>query len=426
MNILLPIETASRELYAKVLLAYKFAAKNHISYIGDKSSVSKFSKYVPGAIYFDKGYHKGVSESTYNMLSANDIKLVSLDEENAVDYHNYQQINLRFPDHILSKFDLVFLWGVRQYQYLKNNRSKFDASKTFITGHPRFELLKEKNRSIYQTKTDEYVEKYGDFVLINTNFGLGNNVKGEKFVIDNYGSRFPQIKNLIIYQKKQVDFFIDLSIRLSESLDQKIILRPHPEENIESYKKHLKNYNNVKVISEGSVIPWIMASSSMIHHDCTTGIECAMLSKNSIAYIKDLDRALTTDIPLRISYQYAAISDVITHIKSESAMPLKIDNDILNDYFNFNCNSIDVIVDSTIELITCKESVTRNYFLHQIILIIKNQFKKITKNNVLYENKIKGLDLRNIETVVDEYNHTYGKSIVVKQIHQKLFQLKGF
>ena len=107
--ILLPVEISSRELLSKILLSYKFAQKGYEIYIGNKQSINEFIKYTPGSIYFDKGYHKGVSEVLYDKLLNYKCSIVSLDEENAVDFKNFQQIDLRFPNHILPKFRLVCL-----------------------------------------------------------------------------------------------------------------------------------------------------------------------------------------------------------------------------------------------------------------------------------------------------------------------------
>ena len=114
----------------------------------------------------------------------------------------------------------------------------------------------------------------------------------------------------------QVQNFINLCKDLSSLDKYNIILRPHPEENISTYKDSFSSYKNIQAISEGSVIPWIISSELMIHHDCTTSIECGMLGKSSIAYTKDLDLSLTTDIPLRISYQFNSFDDIEEYIKN--------------------------------------------------------------------------------------------------------------
>jgi len=425
-KILLPIEVSSRELFSKLLLAHRFSSKGCTTFVGDKSSILEISKYTPNSIYFDKGYHKGVSESIYKKLKSNGIKIVSMDEENAVDFIDYQQINLRFPDSMLKQFDLIFLWGVKQFDYLRKNRINFNKRKIITTGHPRFELLKHKyKKSIYESTSRKYVKEYGDFILINTNFGLGNNIKGKEFVVENYGSRFPQIKSLINYQEKQVNNFIELCFYLSKKSNKRIVLRPHPEEDVGKYEKRLKELSNVNVVSEGSVIPWIMASKIMIHHDCTTSIECAMLKKNSIAYVKDLDRDLTTDIPLRISYIYENMDDLIKHTNQCSKHELKIDNSILVDYFSFYNNSLDNIVELTISLFAGVKNKNKNFFFYMIVSLIKEKLRVIfKKTDCLFEKKIDGLDIENIQVVIKKYNKIFNEDVVVKKVHKRLYCIK--
>ena len=138
---------------------------------------------MPGSVYFDKGYHRGVSESIYEKLINNNIVIVSLDEENAVDFKDFQQLSLRLPDHILREFRLIFLWGARQALYLKHNRANYDNVKVLVSGHPRFQLLRKEFRFIYQKEADLYRQEHNKFVLINSNFGLGNKCKSNSIVI---------------------------------------------------------------------------------------------------------------------------------------------------------------------------------------------------------------------------------------------------
>tara|TARA_B110000259_G_C14033035_1_gene407671 strand:+ start:6104 stop:7399 length:1296 start_codon:yes stop_codon:yes gene_type:complete len=423
--ILFPIEISARELFSKILLSYKFAQKGSEIYIGDKQSINDFIKYAPGSIYFDKGYHKGASEDLYKKLLSNNSSIVSLDEENAVDFKDFQQINLRFPDHILPKFENTYLWGKKQFSYLQQNRVNFDQSKVFVTGHPRFELLKSKYSDLYADEVIKIKNRHKKFILVNTNFGLGNNIKGEDFIIKNYGNRFPQIKSLIKYQEIQVKNFINLCKDLASLDEYNIILRPHPEENISTYKDSFSSYKNIQAISEGSVIPWIISSELMIHHDCTTSIECGMLGKSSIAFTKDLDPSLTTDIPLRISYQYNSFEDIKEYIKNLSKIELKIDTSILNDYFNFQESSLDNVVNHTLR-INKPSAKMKNYFIYKYWTVIKFQLKIFfNKIDHLYEKKIKGLDEITIKSILRKYDNIFGSndSIKVKKIHKKLFKI---
>ena len=45
--------------------------------------------------------------------------------------------------------------------------------------------------------------------------GFGNNVKGDDFVIENYGNRFKNIKNIVSFDKIKVNAFVELIRELS-------------------------------------------------------------------------------------------------------------------------------------------------------------------------------------------------------------------
>ena len=420
--ILIPIETACRELYSKIFLAYKFASKGCEVFLGDKQNIQAIADYVDGSVFFDKGYHKDKSDHLYELLNQRNIKIVSLDEENAVDSSNFQQLDLRFPDHILNRFDLVFLWGKKQKQHLSKNRKNFESEKFVVSGHPRFELLTRSYQQLYAGHTNAIKEKYGEFILINTNFGLGNNIKGDAHVLKNYVTRFPQVKELMDYQKKQAYNFVDLCRILSDELNLRIILRPHPEESHEFYISKLEPLKNVTVSGDHSVIPWIAACKHLIHHDCTTSLESAMLGKNSVAYTKDLNTELTTDIPLRISYQYDQASKVIEHIKGKNRA--KLNNKILQDYFNFPDINTTEIVRQTINL-TKPIEINASFFLFKLKTSIKDIFRDFgfLRNDELYQKKIDGLDLKSVSSVLNDFNALLNEEVSVNKISKRLFKI---
>ena len=56
----------------------------------------------------------------------------------------------------------------------------------------------------------KYIKKIGKYILICTNMSFGNNIKGDEFVYNNYINEFPNIKNLIDYDKQKISIFIKL------------------------------------------------------------------------------------------------------------------------------------------------------------------------------------------------------------------------
>ena len=135
-DILIPIETANRELIYKVYLCNHLALKGYRCYLGRKSYINYLVKNIKGYIYIDKGYHKGVSEKIYEAVKKNDGIIVNLDEEGALDLSNYSVLIGRYSKALFDNADLSFLWGNKQYELLKKNMN--EKNKVFVTGHPRF------------------------------------------------------------------------------------------------------------------------------------------------------------------------------------------------------------------------------------------------------------------------------------------------
>jgi len=430
LNILLPIETSQRELYSKVYIAYSFALRDCSCYVGSKQNINTLPKYLKKCIYFDKGYHEKVSEKLFDSLRQYNVKIVSLDEENAVDTNKYRTLNKKFTEKSITLYDNIYLWGKIQFQYLKEKRKNFNKSNIYITGHPRFELLKKKYLDLYSQKVNEYKKIYGNFILINTSFGKGNNVLGDDIVLKKYNGRLPNIQKYIDYEKKLVDDFVELAIFLSINTSFNIIIRPHPEEDTELYKSKIQNYSNIHIISKESVIPWILASNIMIHHDCTTSLEAAMLGKTSIAYTKNLDTDLATVIPLLISYKYETLDSILEHILAIKNRNY-INSQILEDYFSFSLDSLSIIIDKTINDCSFNDECSVNnkkikmMFNYKVIQNAKYLINYIlSRYDKLFIKKIEDLRFENIQTSLKYFNKLNDTTIKLKKINRFLYKIK--
>lgn len=401
---LFPIEVSNRELIPKLYLALKFAETGKSSFVGQKAKIWGAISHIKNPIYFDKGYHKGESEKIYKKIKNNDGIIISLDEENGVDLRDNSTLNHRFTEYALNTFDLIFLWGSAQFDYLKQNRNNFSDKKTFAYGHTRFELLTSEFQSIYTNEVKAIQEKYGDFILINTSFGFGNNILGEKFVIKNYESRISSIKKKIIYEKEQLSYFIELIKKLKGETKLKIVIRPHPEEDKSIYDDTFANEENITVIYEGSVIQWLLASRVMIHHSCTTAIEARMLGKNPISFGKNFNHSFVPWIPIKLSKVFDDIGKLVEYVKDGKQVGMnKSQSKILDRYFSFNLNSSDKIVKKVNLLYPLNNNFHRisifKFFLYSNFKLFMRKYiieLIISKRNQLFKNKFKGFDYDSI------------------------------
>jgi len=96
--------------------------------------------------------------------------------------------------------------------------------------------------------------------------------------------------------------FIQLVEELSRHYPQyTVIVRPHPSERHDPWKAKAATLPNVKVISEGNVAEWILASDACVHNNCTTGVESYLLGKPAISYRPVCDPQFDLYLPNALS-----------------------------------------------------------------------------------------------------------------------------
>jgi surface carbohydrate biosynthesis protein len=425
MNILIPIETSSRELVYKIYLSRLLALKGHRCYLGRKTQIYSLMGFLKNYIYFDKGYHHGESEKIYKKIKQNNGLIVSLDEEGGVDFEDNSTLLNRYSSQFFNQVDHVFLWGKKQNEIISNNLK--NSKIVEVTGHPRFELLKQKYHYLYQNKVKDIKNKYGDFVLINTNMGFGNNIKGDNFVIQNYGERVEKIDQIVSFDKQKLSLFFDLIETLAKKINCNIIVRPHPEECQEIYQKKFNDLDKVFVCSSGSVIPWLMATKQMIHPDCTTAIESYFLGKPAISLLPiDFPRDLVTKLPLTSSIMFNEIDDIIDFIHKPKFSSFNSNfSDLFEDYFAYENNSFDMIVERIMILCNFNKNNLMNISLkNQLYLKVKAfKSKLFSSNQILVNKKLNGFNwetLNNTNLNI-ELNSNHRKKINLKKINSELF-----
>ncbi len=155
--------------------------------------------------------------------------------------------------------------------------------------HPYFKIDAERLR-----------KKYGDFILINTNFSNVNafvsslnlflpaNKTGEepKFGRGAVGMSREYAEGLRDF-KQAVFEDIKNTIPVLEKAFPKIniVVRPHPTENPQVYRDIAAQCERVFVTNEGNVIPWLMATKVLVHNSCTTGVEAYIMKVPAVTYM---------------------------------------------------------------------------------------------------------------------------------------------
>mgnify|MGYP001229207356 CR=1 FL=1 len=429
MNILIPIEISSRELYYKVYLSKKLSELGFNCFLGRKAYIDFLINELRNFIYLDKGYHKKNSDDLYKRIKKNKGLIISLDEEGVLDFRKSEVLKGRYSDELFKIADLIFFWGEKQKKTFC--RSHDQKKKSIVSGHPRFQMLKPDYQNLYYKEVLKIKNKHKSFILVNTNMGVGNNIKGDDFVRQNYKDRINKIDDLILNDKLKLKSYIDMISELSKVIDNKIILRPHPEEDLATYLKSFVKLKNVDVIYDGSVIPWILASDIMIHPDCSTAIESLFIGKKPLSYLPiNHNKDFMIDIPLMASRCFDQKEDIINFIVNKKKNQ-SFDHE-LEQYFSFKKDSTKIITKNILK-VAKKNNLhlfNNNLTIRQRIILkaksIKMKLMSFVSNNELMDNKLKGFKKENILKIVNDLKKSEIKynSSNIKSINTQLFLFK--
>ena len=286
-NILLPIEIITREIDYKLILAAMCSDGDSV-YVGQHDYLYLASKFMTGGIYVGKNqfsiYPDGSWRDRHSKLKENGFNVIHLDEEGVFwgdDENHRQRLSRRIDVDQIENNDYICTWGRFQKNHYQNETIA-DSDNIVITGNPRFNLLTSQYRGIYDERVNELKDKYNDFILIPTAFGLFNNILGHD---DSFSKRrlFSNKYNVEEYVRQVSEWnysgktfceYIKMISSLSvEFTDLNIIVRPHPAENIDVYQSAFSSFKNIIVIYSGEVQPWIIASKILIQDGCTTALE---------------------------------------------------------------------------------------------------------------------------------------------------------
>ncbi len=327
------IETTVRELDAKLLLACVAAEAGFEVWMGQQKMFLRQLETMPQGILFNKSISpsKARKYAHYKRLG---FPLVAYDEEGLAPFNADEYQKRRVNVDSLRALDYFFAWG--EWQKTVIGQKAPDALRHVVTvGHPRVDLTRRTIRGFYADQVRALRERYGAFVLINTNFSFYNHFKGrdiEAFlrlktkagkVVDeeqrNYYRRISEHKKTLFYA------FADLVVKIRTRFPElSVVLRPHPSEDHDYWRSTLPDDPNIHVVHEGTVLPWIMASTVMIHNSCTTGIEGYLLEQPVIAYRPVQNDELDIFLPNALSAE--ALNDetllnLVEQLMSHDALP---------------------------------------------------------------------------------------------------------
>jgi len=297
-TLLMPVENQVRELDSKLLLACIAARRGFSSLIGSRREIHFHISSFPPGIYLSKSM-TAASEVMFQIMRKLGHQIVAWDEEALVHLPPETYFSRRLSPIAMEYVSHMFAWGQDnaemwwQYPQLPN------GAEIHVTGNPRNDLLRPEISRYYVETVEKLRDRYGDFILVNTNFNHVNafypglnlfappDKPGEKPEYGRAAKGMTREYAEGLREHKQAIFnkFQELIPALEKEFPKyNIVVRPHPTENQEIYRQISVRCKQVKVTNEGNVVPWLMAAKALIHNGCTTGLEAYVMGVPAISY----------------------------------------------------------------------------------------------------------------------------------------------
>lgn len=326
MNIYIPIEIKVRELEGKTLLALAAAERGHIVILGSKENTINLAKkgILPPGIVHDKSLTPG----NYKLENYKNLKhfghlITAQDEESGLLDESFEKFaTQRFSSDTIAYADKIFTWGNHDYNSLTKLYPDY-TDKFINTGSPRVDLWRNELSAYYSGKESVLIDDK-PYILIVSNFSslLDNNKFWDRvsrlreagyFERDSEMERYMYYNSA--YQLKLIHAFVELTRNLADTFPElHIVIRPHPVESIDGWKKLIGKCPNIIIERQGSISGWIRKAIAIIHNGCTSAIEASATDIPRIAY-RPIPHELEREIPNKMSIDASSIDQVSTLIK---------------------------------------------------------------------------------------------------------------
>ncbi|UCF93504.1 MAG: hypothetical protein JSW39_04900 [Desulfobacterales bacterium] len=317
--LIIPVENQVRELDPKLLLACIGARRGFTSIIGSHRELDFRIASFPRSLYLNKSM-TGRNLKMFRIMRKVGHEILTWDEEALVHLPPETYYSRRLDPVAIRYVSHLFAWGEdnaelwRRYPYFP------EGTPIYVTGNPRNDLLRPELHPFYQTEVAEIHKTYGDFILINTNFNHVNAffpaqnlfqpclARGEeaKFGKAAVGMSREYAEGLRDHKQAIFEAFQKLIPDLAKAFPNvAIVIRPHPTENQDTYRQIAAQCRRVHVTNEGNVVPWLLATKTVIHNGCTTGVEAYVMGVPAISY-----RAVVNE---NYDYGFYRLPNLVSH-----------------------------------------------------------------------------------------------------------------
>jgi len=296
--LLIPVENQVRELDPKLLLACVASRRGFSSVIGSRREMEMLIDSFPRSIYLSKSMTvRSLLFFWVAVKYGHDI--ITWDEEALVHLPPETYFSRRLNPAAIRYVSRLFAWGEENAELWRQYSHLPQGIPIHVTGNPRSDLLRPEMHAYYAAEVQKIRRDFGNFILINTNFNHVNafgpdmnlfkpvQKAGEtpKFGRAARGMSREYAEGLRDHKLAVFRDFQRMIPELEKSFpDYTIVVRPHPTEGHDVYRRIAAACRRVKVTNEGNVVPWLLSAKALIHNGCTTGVEAFELGVPALSY----------------------------------------------------------------------------------------------------------------------------------------------
>lgn len=360
-NLVLPVETAARELDAKLLLACVAAERGYSAFVGFQNEIRSHIAAIPRGVYIGKGFASRKARFL-RILKGLGFIITAWDEEGLVHPAAEIYAKRRISAESLAFLDGIFSWG-QNYTELIKSLPFYDGTPIHQVGNPRLDLLRTGLQRYYAQDVEKLQARLGRYILFNSNFGRVNSaIKRPRDEGVAGPGTDPTLDALwlkgMAYRRELYQRFRSLIESVAQKFPgHQIVLRPHPAERIESWDDISKKNPNVQVLYEGNVIPWLLGAEILIHNGCTTAIESVLMGRPAVCYQPIPADSPDWELPNSVSHLADSDDAVLREIRTQiggvsklSVLPAqrrKLDKYVDIDEQKLACDRIMDVIEST-------------------------------------------------------------------------------
>lgn len=441
-TVLFPIETLTRELDSKLVMALALTARGCRTIVGHKEHLKHIAANSTGVVWQGK--------SLFSARSGNHLADQLIDNRSAImflhDEGGMHQVKA-WPNHVLKTHRIEFLrkrkvsrvcvWGERQKGVLSSYAEEL-KDVIAVTGTPKFDLCLPDYAWATETKTNQLRDKYGPFILVCTRFATAAHSAGQ-------GDPFRRKMNPALWPEsldergladlwfskwqRDVHDFADFVVLIKELAfnfpGYTVVLRPHPSESLAFYQSAFAVFKKVVVNKDDSVLSWIRGAELVVHSNCTTGIEAVLAGRPVINLLPECDGRADLDVEVarEAGHVASSIGDAVDKARdflSGETPAHQWSPHAKTILSNLTLDAVPRVADETISVLQERGITASNVKLPRHTRLRDGVRRLVKGSSVSYASSKRGpMSAAYIESMVDGYQKRYGQGGRISHITDK-------